>query len=391
MAGGWSPKRWLVLALAAGVVLLLALSWFRAGESSSSASAPGEETRPPAAEPPAVAAPPPVVASTSGSTPETEDPLAVYRAQTRYPSSSGRLRATALDLLEPNRRYETPRPIEATLARGGTEVVTYILAADQYHYSGDDVVEARLRVRRGDEAVPVVVTRGVAMAEGASGATGEEERLVFRIRAGEPTTSLDLARTFPDHHGPIQLTVEFEWEPGEMEEATLRIFSTPVAGIPAEFTGRDGDRVEQGSLVVDVGVDVLQPGFYRIDGNLFAQSGEPLAYASFKGELAAGETSVPLEFFGLLLRDLGVDGPYQVRDLRGYLFLDAEYPDRLRMRDATHHHWTRSYALESFSGQEFMSDHKARMLDLIEADLAAGIPVEHPGDFDVGAVPGGDP
>jgi len=309
--------------------------------------------------------------------------VAAYRARTRYAPDSGRLHPGAVDLLEPNRRYETPRPIQATLERGPGGVVRYQLVADHYYYTGDDVVTASLQVRRGDEIVPVVIRRAVAVAEGASGEVGEERSLTFRLRDGDLSADLDLAAAFPEHHGPIQILTEFEWEPGASEEATLRLFTTPVGGVPAGFSGRDGDRVHQGSLVVDVGVDVLRAGFYRIDANLFSQAGAPLAFASFKGELAAGPQQVPIEFFGLLLLDLGVPGPYEVRNLRGYLFRDGAHPDRLRMRDAAHTHWTRSYPLAGFSDEEYASEHKTRMIELLEADVAAGISVPLPSGADL--------
>ena len=48
------------------------------------------------------------------------------------------------------------------------------------------------------------------------------------------------------------------------------------------------------------------------------------------------------------------------------------------MRDATHSHWTRTYDLASFSEDEYTSDHKSRMLEMLEADRAAGIGVTSP-------------
>lgn len=379
MVKRWSRAApWLALAILVG--LGLAAWWLRAGDvppapPPSASSAPEEAPvagAPPklaALSPPAAGAPPP---------PPPTDPVAAYRELTRYAPGSGRLHEDAVDLLEPNRRYETPRPIRDTLGRGADGRIDYLLDVDRFYYTGDEIATVVLRVRRGDETVPVAIRRAVAVAEGASGDVGEEEPLRFVLRDGDPTAELDLEELFPEHHGPIRILAAFEWEPGRLEETDLRIFTTPVGGVPAEFTGRDIDYVENGSLVIDVGLDVFRAGFYRIDANLFGPDGAPLAFTTFKGELAAGVQRVPLEFFGLLLHDVGSPGPYELRDLRGYLFRDGEYPDRLRMRDATHSHWTRAYELAGFSDEEYSSEHKTRMLELIEADVAAGIAIPPP-------------
>lgn len=340
--------------------------------------------------PPVAAAPPPVTVAappSGGPPPPPEDPVAAYRERTRYAPGTGRLQPGSVDLLEPNRRYENPRPIQATLGRAEGEI-TYLLDVDRFYYMTDEVATIALRVRQGERIVPVAIRRGVAIAEG-SGAEDEDEEewLRFALQGGDPTAELDLAAAFPEHHGPVRIVTAFEWEPGELEETSLRIFTTPVHAIPAEFTGRDVDYVENGSLVVEAGLDVFEPGFYRLDANLFGPNGAPLAFGSFKGELAAGEQRVPIEFFGLLLHDVGTPGPYEVRNLRGYLFREAEFPDKLRMRDASHTHWTRAYELARFSDEEYMSEHKAHMLQMLEADVASGIAVPTP-ETPAGQAPG---
>jgi len=303
-----------------------------------------------------------------------DDPIAAYRARSRYAPTSGRLHPEAVDLLEPNRRYERPRAIEATLDRGPAAVVTFQLEADRFHYEGDETVTAALHVRRGDERLPVRIVRARALATGLPEEEAEDAavRLTFGLRDGVPKTDLDLAETFPDHHGTIDLLVDFEWEPGATERAELRIATQPADAAPAFFTGRNTDHADTGSVVVEVGIDVEQAGFYRLDANLFDSAGQPLAHGHFKGTLDAGVTRAPIEFFGLLLIDIGVSGPYEVRNLRGYLFREGRHPDKLRMRDAEGSHWTGPYEVSSLSDEEFTSPHKERMLELLAVDLEAG-------------------
>jgi hypothetical protein len=370
---------WLAIVLAAVVIVVLLWPRRDDGPPPSRASAP--EAPPVAAAPPAmtVANPP------SGGAPPPApppDPVAAYRERTRYAPGTGRLHAGAVDLLEPNRRYENPRPIQASLGRPEGEV-TYLLDVERFYYTTDEVATIALRVRQGERVVPVSIRRGVAIAEDFAGqgdeeADVQEERLRFAMQDGDPTAELDLARVFPEHHGPVRIVTEFEWEPGELQETSLRIFTTPEGRIPAAFTERDVDYVEDGSLVVEVGLDVFEPGFYRIDANLFGPDGAPLAFGSFTGDLARGEQRAKVRFFGLVLHDQAASGPYEVRNLRGYLFREAAYPDKLQMRDALHTHWTRAYELARFSDEEYTSEHKANMLRMLEADVAAGIAIVAP-------------
>ena len=80
----------------------------------------------------------------------------------------------------------------------------------------------------------------------------------------------------------------------------------------------------------------------------------------------------------MLLIDLGASGPYQLRNLRGYRFLDGHYPDRLPLRDATLPYWTHAYDLASFSEEEFTSPEKQRVLELLEQDAQRGISLDLP-------------
>lgn len=81
-------------------------------------------------------------------------------------------------------------------------------------------------------------------------------------------------------------------------------------------SGKYADRVASGSLVIDVGVTVTQAGHYRAIGSLYAGDGErALAFATNTVALDAGDGTLPLTFFGKILHDSGIDGPYELRYL----------------------------------------------------------------------------
>jgi hypothetical protein len=337
--------------------------------------------RAPAPRPPAAAAGPPareVLPPVSAPEPATAAeqgealPEAVerYLASTVYPPTSGRLEPGHEDLLEPNRRYERPRPVPETL--GDAPPVTALWTTDRYAYTGDEVVQARFEARRGDAPAELAFLEAWAQPEGGAGAVGEPSRLVFRAEGDAERADLDLGRSFPDHHGPILLGVRFALPGGEIHEDAIRIFTTPTARIPARFTGHFRDVLRGGSLVVEVGIDVREGGFYRIDANLRDAAGAPVAWAVFKGELHPSDANVPLEFFGKVIRDARAAGPYALDELRGYRFLDGSFPDQERMRDHPGRWQTRAWELAEFSDAAWSSPQKDQMVELMLEDIRLG-------------------
>jgi hypothetical protein len=196
---------------------------------------------------------------------------------------------------------------------------------------------------------------------------------------------------FADHHGPILLRVVHEYARGRTHEETLRLFLTPNDRIPATLTGEVSDFTSAGSLVVEIGVDVQDPGFFRFDANLLGPSGEPVAFAVFKGELAAGRGAVPLEVYGKVLRDAGVHGPWTVSEIRGYRFLEAAYPDRERLPDSDLRHVTGDHPLDAFTDADHVDEHELHVVSLMLEDVERGIGLEVPGLPQPGEVPGPRP
>jgi hypothetical protein len=123
---------------------------------------------------------------------------------------------------------------------------------------------------------------------------------------------------------------------------------------------------------------VLAPGFYRFDANAFDAQGRPVAFASFKGELAKADRWVPFEFFGKALRDAGAEGPFTIRHVRGYRFLDGEFPDRERLRDQALVWTTAPYSAAAFSEEPYTSEHQEHMVELMLEDVAAGRSLDLP-------------
>lgn len=305
---------------------------------------------------------------------------------TPYPPSSGRLTRGNDDLLYPNRRYERHRPIPDTLGPDPADVVTWRFTTDRWSYVGPEVAQVFLEVLRGDEPVAVDIVAASAAREGERGRTGTPEPVAFSRDGDRLVAELPLAR-FADHAGMILLEVQFEYAPGKLHSDELRIFSTPTSHVPGRVAGPIVDRVTDGSLVLDVPVDLATGGFYRFDANLYDANGEPVAFVSFKGELASGPQQIPLEVYGKVLSDAGVPGPYTVGELRGYRFLDGQYPDRELLPPVADGFSTQGWPPDVFTTEPHVSEHDLRMADLMLEDLAAGIPLPQPPVAQDGLVP----
>ena len=325
-------------------------------------------------------APDPIASAPSTNTTKKENlPPAVarYLAATIYPPGTGRLTAAQDDLIHPNQRYEDFRRVLDTYNEDESQVVSVRLTADHFFYTGDETIELRLQVRRGTKPIRPKSVNARALREGRGGSEGNPIPIRFHRTGDGLEARLDSAR-FADHHGPVLVQAQIEYEAGAYYEETLRFFYTPANKIPARFTGEFRDSLQGGSLRVDIGIDVDLSGFYRIDANLYDRFGNPVSFAAFKGNLEAGKRFVPIQFFGRVLRDVNANGPYRVEQIRGYRFLDGEYPDRERIPDFAGRYQTARYAANQFSDDEYSSEQKQRMVQLLLEDVAHGISIDQP-------------
>ncbi len=185
------------------------------------------------------------------------------------------------------------------------------------------------------------------------------KRLVARF---EPHRALDVDRV-------VRLRFVAHVAMDDVEESVFfHVVYTPAVAEPARFTGTFTDAVVEGSLAVDVGVNVRQAGWYLIDANLHDERGEPVAWSRFKGDLAAGPATARLVFFGRILREHGVRGAFSLRALRGSRFVEATDPQEERMVPLDVAHQTAVYSVEAFSSAPWDSAEKRRKIARLRAD-----------------------
>jgi hypothetical protein len=143
---------------------------------------------------------------------------------------------------------------------------------------------------------------------------------------------------------------------------------------PLRVLGIAGDRIVDGSLEVTLEVDLAAVTPVRLRGAL-AQAGHtdrPIAtYDQWYRPTAAGRQQVKLTFFGKILRDAELDGPYELFRVHGSAHVaGAPVPTVFFQEERTFR--TRPYRAEQFRGDEWRDpekDAKLRMYAKIIDDL----------------------
>jgi hypothetical protein len=338
---------------------------------------------------PAVAA-----ANTESDEAETEEPsepdpfdshpaIRHYKELTRYPASTRRLTEESFDLLNPNVRHERRRPLPDP--EDNEDLAWEVrYTADRYFVHGDEPVLISLALwHEGEPVMP----RDVTLVATPEVADGNGERVAIPVEpVGTELSAIFVPNDFwPSLVGQLRVTATFSAEGLQEQTGFLAFYFTGTDRIPARFTGDFGERLANGDLVIDVGIDVDVDGPYHVEGNLFDAGGRPFGWARFEGELAPGSRTVPLVFYGLLFHDANATAPFFLRQVRGYRIRRADAPHREDVPTfAGEYETSGRYELSSFREEENDSPKRQQMLELYRDALARGVRLTEPqsGDSD---------
>ena len=232
---------------------------------------------------------------------------------------------------------------------------------------------------------------------GAERISGNDAGRAGDERAGDGIYTFAFTPT-ADDWGDFYFELEFEIAgrpPGEVHRLRTHFFASPRT--PARFTGNFREGIRDGSLVIMAEMEVTDAGRYTIEANLFGpdaenQSEPPVGYARADARLTGGTQWVTLQFFGKVLHDRGIAGPYVLRGLRGTQDTGPIAPARLdddpeeverylatvsqdRPAKRLVPYWnggfvTRPYALAEFSRAEYAGPEKRERIETIERLIA---------------------
>ncbi len=297
-----------------------------------------------------------------------------FKEINRYPSSSRRLTSDSTDLLNPNRRYEIRQPLPSLEANADLRWEV-LLTADRYFVRGREPLQASLELWHDGRGV---TPRGVVMMASRPGEEANVELSVQRTGAGI-SGSFVPGEHWPGYVGQVRVEARFSAAGLTEQTGSLPFYFTSIEQVPAEFTGKFSDRVSNGYLLVDVGMRVDREGSYRVEGNLFDLAGDPLAWAAFEDHLGAGQQDVTLKFYGLVLHDAGLAGPFVLQQVRGYRIRRGDSPHREDMADYQgEYHLAGNYDFADFTTADYDSPWEQRMLKFYGEALARGVQLTEP-------------
>jgi|GEM_PF-1016901 len=292
--------------------------------------------------------------------------LAHYLEMSKYPPHSRPLSRKNIDLLNPNKRYEVRKKIS------GSSNLFYFLTADKHRVLGDESITFTLNVTRGnnDFSKKSIEITSATLEKGRHPARSTKIMDLDFTQSGKDYTSTITPSelNLNNYYGRFFLKIQFKV--GDAIKKTGLVFQyLPESTIPAEFTGTYNEETKNGSLIINAQINVKKEGFYIINANLFDASGEPVAYSIYKKNLSKGINYVELLFFGKVLRDSRRSGPYVLKNLRGYLLLPGQNPDKQVMTQVLKAYTTKEYDADSFSDSEYDSEFKRKKIEYLKKSV----------------------
>jgi len=293
-----------------------------------------------------------------------EQTLSGYLESTRYPPESRPIEENP-DQVEPHHVPEVSHP----LAREDRKLTDakVILRQDRHFVVGDEKVTFLVSCMNSAGPASCGVLSSVAQRHPAGGGAGVNVPFSNSgdgalVAVFQPST-----QGFADYFGIVRLSLQLEVD-GETGGASFDIQYTPSP--PAVFTGRVREALESGSLNLYVEMEVEKPGQYVLAARADDASGKTFAYLSFNEELGKGRQEAKLQIFGKLVLDAGVQAPFRLHDVEGFLLKENAFPDRelMRMIEGTAH-VTKSYASRDFSSSEWESEEKDRHVKEFQKDV----------------------
>jgi hypothetical protein len=170
---------------------------------------------------------------------------------------------------------------------------------------------------------------------------------------------------------------------GEFEREFTLDFSYAVEQ-PVVVHGIASDRIRAGSLELELDVELSTAATVALQATLFASDGTT-AIAVFDDRYVpkrAGRQVIPIQFFGKVLHDRNINGPYRLGAVHGYVYRYDLEPDQLFFDRADLPAMTTSaHAASAFSPDRYQSPEVAARLAHYEAvreALRAGRPPPPP-------------
>ncbi|HET9619974.1 MAG TPA: hypothetical protein VFP84_01315 [Kofleriaceae bacterium] len=288
-----------------------------------------------------------------------------YVQATKYPPTSRPLREHP-DLIEPLNKVDHRQ----ILVPGGQARLR--LRYDRTFVVGDDAVVIRLS---GEDSAGNPAPCEILSANASAAPVGPDAGklaavpLVFTGDGpGSFTTRFQPGKQgFAQHLGGIRIAVHARVA-DEDGTPSFDLYYTPTP--PAVFTRAVREVLDNGSLTLNLGINVHKAGRYLINARVDDANGNGFAFLAFNDEVAEGAQEIPLVVFGKLIHDGHAGAPFKLRDVEGFLLKEDTDPDRELVQPLLGTvYTTQAYPQSAFSDQEWQSEQRTRTIDEFTRNL----------------------
>ena len=192
----------------------------------------------------------------------------------------------------------------------------------------------------------------------------------------------------------LDVTLTVEGIDGEFM-ARQSFYSSPM--VAGRFNGNFSEHLDNGSLVIDAGVDVQRRMACFVSANLYSVDKDiPTQFVQRRMIVDPSMKTISFTFFGKIFRDYGYEGVFRLQDLKAQCenlpyppewFMDslahraelqafrnshqtAMEPTRVYFKYNNFSYVTSGYAISEFSNEEWQSPAKTRKLDALKKAAA---------------------
>ena len=349
--------------------------------------------------------------------------VAVFQDFAKYPPDSRPLNSSHWDLLHPWLTESPSLPmIPAPFRRQLKSLQDSGLSAEEisqsmalpsslprYHFEMNktilagtrDELRARLTLsppEGSDTALRIHVTKVELIGDDYLGSSSLGS-VPFSCEANNPTCTFRWRAPAADkrYWGTLELVVTVAVEGMKDElEARQSFYSSPM--VAGRFNGHFQERLDNGSLVIDAGVNVQRRMACFVSANLYSVDKEiPSHFVQRRMIVDPSMKSIPLTFFGKIFRDNGHAGVFRLQDLKAQCenlpyppewFIDSlahqaelqafqsnpsatREPTRVFFEYSAYSYVTGKYASSDFSDKEWQAPEKTRKLEGLRKAAAA--------------------
>jgi hypothetical protein len=296
-----------------------------------------------------------------------ERTLAIYKEVTVYPPwSRPAAEGSAPHLLQPNAPASMGQPFAAD--RDGRKIRTDV-QLDRWFIGPGERATATLTISRDDEESayePDAALMRVEYYDPVEKAWPVAAELPLSRQGDKRVAVIDPAAI------PVLATADPPPEVRLLARVEIGLFYKDLPILfryaneqPFEVTGPAGDQIAGGSLEVDLEVDVHHVAPTLIQAVLYDAAGiRPIAtYEKTFHPTRTGPQIATLQFFGKVLREAGVSGPYRIKSLHGHVLNPGAEPAELFWWHADDPPlMTRAYSSSQFSDAPWSSPDKEHMV-----------------------------